>query len=298
MNASLKNWTEHIRIIGIDEFPSFLVTGKTASVLIEAGVSSLVPNILKDIETINPRAPLKYLFAAHAHADHVCGLIRLKCIQPDLCFCGSEQTGRILGKAGVINTFFKEDAAYTNYLSTKGFPLNKEQQVPVEPVVLDGILENHRIIDLGGVYIEAIDVPGHAPGGLAFFIRPDNVALISDSAGYANTATDILPLFFHHFQNTVDSLIKLKSLKPGHVALGHNVHIDGEKYTNRFFDQAISDTQKMKTGILDKMADDTNMDIIESGLAEKMLRFKMFKGFSRKKLIRFSQLLIRRVVES
>lgn len=291
-------WTQHIWILGIHEFPSFLVIGKSASALIEAGVSSLVPKILSDIEAAKPSAPLKYLIATHAHADHVCGLIKLKHIHPDLFLCGSEQTGRILGKADIMKNFSEEDVAYNKYLSANGVLSITEKRLPAEPIALDLILKDHQVMDLGDVYIEIIDVPGHAPGGTAFLIMPDNVALISDSAGYANTADDILPLFFHHFQNSVESLKKLKSLRPEYLALGHNIFIDGEKSAQRFFERAISDMQKMKTGILEKLGNNSSTDTIESDLADKMRRYGMFQSFSRETLIRFSQLLIRRAMES
>ncbi|MFO7963989.1 MAG: MBL fold metallo-hydrolase [Desulfobacterales bacterium] len=296
MNIYPLKWTANTWILGINEFPSFLVTGQSNAVLIEAGVSSLAPKILQDLNTSCPAARLTHLFAAHAHADHVCGLIRLKNTHPHLHLCGSRDTGRILEKSDIMKNFVKEDHRYTQYLSTLGVPVETDIRLAANPVSLDEFFENQGMYNLGGVSIETVAVPGHAPGGTGFLIKPDNVLLISDSAGYANTADDILPLFFHNFRRSIETLEKLQSFQAAHLGLGHNVYIDGHRNTTQFFDRAISCMHRLKADILEKMQRSSSRRV-ESDLADAMHRYGLFRSFSHEKLIRLAQLLIRRAAE-
>lgn len=291
-------WTQHVWVLGIREFPSYLVAGESGCAIIEAGVSALVPIILKGFESLGLSAPLKYLIAAHAHADHVSGLIRLKRLFPELILAGSEETARILEKEKIIQNFVREDRNYAEYLVQDGFFKGLMPQLSSGAVFVDQKYKEGEEIDLGDVHIRFVNAPGHAPGNTAFWIEPDSVALISDSAGYAKSSEDILPLFFHHYQNSIISLEKIKLMAAEHVGLGHNVIISGKDASRAFLDRAIRKTKEMKAKMVRNCdTDEKTLDFAET-LSEKMLDYGLFKSFSKEARMGFLQLLIRRSFES
>jgi 2-aminobenzoylacetyl-CoA thioesterase len=291
-------WTKHIWLLGIPEFPSFLIAGENACALIEAGVSALVPQILKGFDSIGLFAPLKFLFAAHAHADHVAGLIMLKTLYPELILAGSKETARILEKEKIIQNFGREDLMYAKYMADEGFVEDVGPALSTGPVSMDREYEEGEVIDLGNVRIQLVDAPGHAPGNTAFWIQPDNVILISDSAGYAGSEDDILPLFFHHYKNAISSLEKIKSLEADHIGLGHNVIINGKDASAAFLDRAIGKTTQMRTEIARLGCNESKTLCFIETMSEKMLDYGLFKSFSKEVRENFARLLIRRALES
>ncbi len=291
-------WTKHVWLLGIPEFPSFLIAGENACALIEAGASVLAPQILKDFDSLGLCAPLKFLFAAHAHADHVSGLIMLKTLYPELILAGAKETSRILKKEKIIQNFGREDLMYTKYLADEGFAEDVGLALPAGPVSMDREYDEGEVVDLGNVRIQMIDAPGHAPGSTAFRIQPDNAILISDSAGYAGSAEDILPLFFHDYKNAISSLEKIKSLEADHIGLGHNVIINGKDASAAFLDRAIEKTTQMRTEIAGLGCNESKTLCFIENMSKKMLDYGLFKSFSKEVRENFARLLIRRALES
>jgi 2-aminobenzoylacetyl-CoA thioesterase len=291
-------WTQHLWLLGIPEFPSFLAVGRNGCALIEAGVSALVPKILKDLESLQLSVPLRFLVAAHAHADHVSGLIRLKHLFPELILTGSGETARILKKETIIQNFKREDRMYAKYLADEGFIGVSDSVLPEDPAAIDREYPDRACIDLGNVQIRLIDAPGHAPGNSVFRIEPDNVVLISDSAGYANSDADILPLFFHHFGHAVSSLEKIKSLNADHIGLGHNVVISGRNSSLAFLDRAIQKTYEMRSAIIECSGDEAGILRYIQEMSGRMRGYGLFKSFSPEIRETYARLLFRRALES
>jgi 2-aminobenzoylacetyl-CoA thioesterase len=290
-------WTENIRLLGLREFPSFLVMGKSACAIVEGGVSALAPKILADIEGSEVSAPVKYLVAAHGHADHVMGLMELKFLNPDMVMVGSSETGSILAKEKIIRNFVQDDGMYIQYLRNGGHSLN-DAGSSLEPLKLDIIIEDQGTLNLGDVQLKFIGCPGHSPDNRVVQVEPDHAFLLSDTAGYALAGNDILPLFFYNYRGYIDGLEKIKSLKPKHIGLGHNLLISSETESLRFLDLAVNEAGIMREGILRHIQGKVPAEKMENEIADKMTRYGLFKAFSRDTLIGFSRLIIRRATET
>ena len=290
-------WTRNIWLLGVREFPSFLVVGEKACALIEAGVSVLARKLSEDINSLNLSVPLKYLIAAHAHADHVNGLIKLKQMLPDLSLVGLKETADILGKEKIIHNLINEDALYTKYLSNLGIITESIEKLSGGPMQFDLVMDHQQTLDLGNLELQFLQAPGHAPGNTVIRVKQNNAFLISDTAGYANAIDDILPLFFHNYIHYLDSLNVIKNLEPDYIGLGHNLILSGKLECMTFLDQAIRSAQEMKEQIVSDIHNRLSPEKIESALADKMVRFGLFKSFSEKTLMSLSKLLIRRAVE-
>ena len=254
--------------------------------------------LVSDIKSLNLDIPLKYLVAAHAHADHVMGLAALHQLKPGLLLMGSQKTAAILGNENIVSKFIQEDMAYEKYLSSSGIAISNHEQVSAGSVTLDQEVDRNSLLDLGDVQLKFIDAPGHAPGHMVVHVKPDNVFLISDAAGYASAKDDILPLFFHHFRHYLESLHAIKTAEPDYIGLGHNLFISGKKESLGFLENAIQATNSSKEQILGDLNKKTPAEKIESTLSAKMMHHGLFKSFAKETLMGFSKLLIRRVIET
>ncbi len=291
-----RKWTENIRMLGCQEFPYYLIIGENACAIVEGGVSALAPKVLKEFEALNLPAPLKHLVIAHAHTDHVTGLMRLKRMQPDFALTGSSDSEYILGKEKVVGNFIAEDAVYNEFMVREGIVEEVPEMLPVEPVEFDIIVNDDSIIDLGGVEMHFVSTPGHAPGATAVFVMPDNVLLISDSVGYGETEDDVFPLFFHNYSWFVESLEKLKALNPENIGLGHNLTIEGRERSRAFLDLAISESRSLKKEIDDKTASGVSSEELAYELAKRLANYGLFGYFPLDTLAGFTALIVRRAL--
>ena len=242
--------------------------------------------------------PLKYLIAAHAHADHVNGLIRLKQMLPELSLVGLKTTSEILEKEKIFNHFISEDAMYTQYLLQTDAITTAGDKLSGSPIPFDRVMADHETLDLGNLHLHFLPAPGHAPGNTIIHVEQDNALLISDTAGYANATDDILPLFFHQYADYLNSLEIVKNLEPDYIGLGHNVIITGKKDCLAFIEGAVTSARNMKSKIANDIKNSRPIEEIQNNLADKMVRYGLFQSFSRKTLMDLSGLIIRRTVEA
>ena len=95
---------------------------------------------------------VEYIIATHGHPDHVCGNRRIK-----------EATGAEIVMHEADDDFFSQDQV-KNYFSMLGL----EATPPTDIRVKDG-----DSISFGEVSLEVIHTPGHTPGGMCLYNKPD-----------------------------------------------------------------------------------------------------------------------------
>ena len=90
---------------------------------------------------------------------------------------------------------------------------------------------------------------------------------------------------------------KIKSFKPNHLGLGHNLLINSQESSQKFLDQAIIEAEQLRKMITDKIHNNTSPEKVASELADRLTHYGLFQSFSREVLIDLSNLLIRRALE-
>lgn len=101
---------------------------------------------------------VKHILLTHLHIDHVTSARWL-----------ADQTGADVCGCALDAPLGQELHEYVAYFHLK---------IDVEPLTLDRQLVEGDTIPLGDEVIQVLHVPGHSPGGLAFYL-PDNRLLIS-----------------------------------------------------------------------------------------------------------------------
>ena len=102
-----------------------------------------------------------HVLLTHLHLDHACGA-RWLADQTGADVCGSTQDAQ-------LGLEMAEQVAM--------FQLNVES----EPLILDRDLTDGDTLQLGDETIQVLHVPGHSPGGLAFYLPQSNLLISGDT---------------------------------------------------------------------------------------------------------------------
>ncbi len=95
---------------------------------------------------------VEYIIATHGHPDHVCGIRKIK-----------EATGAAIVMHEADDDFFSQ-IQVKNYFSMLGM----EASPPTDVRVTEGDL-----VSFGDVSLQVIHTPGHTPGGMCLYSKPD-----------------------------------------------------------------------------------------------------------------------------
>lgn len=136
---------DSVYYVGTEELGAYLVKGKDGAILVDAGVQENADTVAKSIASLGFNLhDVKVLLTTQAHFDRVGALARLKAL-----------TGASLlvsqGDAGVVEHGGRGDYFFgPSYY----FP----------PAHVDGIVNDGRVVSVGGVQLTAHLTPGHTKG--------------------------------------------------------------------------------------------------------------------------------------
>lgn len=123
------------------------------------------PGMMRDAERLmvtrcieEQQLNVKHILLTHQHIDHITGA-RWLANQTGADVCGSALDAQ-------LGLELPQQVAYFHI------------KVDVEPLVVDRDLHDGDTITLGDELIQVLGVPGHSPGGLAFYL-PESALLIS-----------------------------------------------------------------------------------------------------------------------
>lgn len=214
--------TDNITLI---DFKYEGVAGVGGVYLVEAGKSCLIDtgskdgavHVVKTLKELNAFPP-DYVIITHSHWDHSQGvpLLRKKAKQKQKSFetFASEKAIPLL-----------EDQSYNEVLKSKRFENIKD----VSP------LKEGDIIDLDGLSLKVIDVPGHNKDHIALLDENNKNIFLGDSIGIKVGDNAFLSPIMPPFWNTDDyfkTIEKLKKIDFESVCLNHFGYIYGDEAAN------------------------------------------------------------------
>lgn len=198
---------------------AFLVAGHDLT-LIDTGSPGSAPDIVRAVESIG-RAPeeIRHILLTHVHPDHTGGLAELK---------------RITGAAAYMHPAASEvlwgQTTCRRLIPAPGM-LNKvlcRIFMPEPPWDLDPVLIEHEVLDGDELdctgALEAVCVPGHCAGQLAFLyhFRPQNGTVLFAADAAANMFGRLgLSLAYEDLEGGLRSLARLASLHFEVACFGH-----------------------------------------------------------------------------
>jgi glyoxylase-like metal-dependent hydrolase (beta-lactamase superfamily II) len=211
--------------LGAEESGAYMLRGSGGTVLINGGLSYILPVVLAQMREfdIDPGEITKFLIL-HSHFDHVGMVPYFKRNYPAIEVLASEAAVKTFEKPKAIefiNSYNQLSAGERNE-SLKGFDL--EWRTDIEPLpVREG-----DIIDLGGVVLKIYETPGHSNCSISAYEPDAGILFASDSLGIP-FSDKLFPSMNTNIDQFLDSLEKLRPLKVNLFCADHYGYITAEE---------------------------------------------------------------------
>jgi len=261
-NTHQKDIMEHIHdrlfILGDRNMPSFLLIGDTKRALIDAGAAYFGPKYLDDLTLIlGDDLRVDYLFFTHSHFDHIGAAPFLMRRVANLTPAAHPYLFTVLTRDGAKKTIGRlnrvgcAEAVASGELHEADFDYG---------IIRPGLqLSDNDVIDLGGLTIRVVATPGHTGDSLSYYVERTGEVFTGEAAGIIpGEELYVGPEFLSSYRDYMNSLEKIRALKPTTIYTGHHTRVESRDL-DRFFQAAIRDTRNLREKI-ERYLLETGMD--------------------------------------
>jgi glyoxylase-like metal-dependent hydrolase (beta-lactamase superfamily II) len=228
-------------ILGPRRFAQWLVAGDDRLLLVDSGIDGTIAEHVTPALAELGRRPQEItdVVISHADVDHYGGNAELRRVAPDARICASANDRRWLESWAVISR-----ERYGWYRS-HGLDYDEATWTWLENAAgpdtpLDGTVSDGEILDLGGIRVEVLALPGHSPGHLGVVHRESGTAIVMDAVlgrGLYTTSDELIspPPYgsVAAYRGTVE---RLRRLKPERLGTSHYAPIEGRAAVTDFLD--------------------------------------------------------------
>lgn len=214
-----------VTMLGNYFFNLFLVRGEKRSALFETGISGICDPVISQLEHLGV-AP-DYLIPSHPHSDHITGLPGLAQRFPKARLLTGAGAKKFLTHPKAEAPLVKEDRFMSQRLENLGIRPGRPSLEKIPDLTPAKEIGTTTQLDLGGVTLELIPVPGHSPGNLLGNVKEEKILFCSDSLGFHFPGRGFWPLFFTGAAPYLSTLERISHLSPEMVCPAHQGPLKG-----------------------------------------------------------------------
>ncbi len=171
--------------------------------------------------------------------DGACAWLEQRCITPTLLLLTHGHFDHVPDLAKIKRRFGCKIGCHADtvpMISDPEFFRSYGFQLEIEPAEPDFLIEETTDMDLAGAKFDVLEVPGHSPGSLCFYSRPDGLLVVGDVLFAGGVGRWDLPggdadLLFSGIKRKLFPLADSVTVLPGH---GPTTTIGHERETNPF----------------------------------------------------------------
>ncbi|MBN1631256.1 MAG: MBL fold metallo-hydrolase [Thermoleophilia bacterium] len=264
---------DRITAIGISEYPAYVIQGTHRTLMIDSGVNHLGPLYLSSLaDLLGNVSRLDYLLLTHSHYDHVGSAGYLRRFIPGLKIGAHERVAELVRKPSVLERMDRLSASHDELLRHN--PAGED--VTTGPFEIDVTLKQDDEIDLRGLTCIVYETPGHTRDSLAFYFPEIKALFPGDATGVLRTGpgTPLQVEFVASYQDYVDSLRLMVSLRPECVCLPHNWVLTHEDATE-FLAYSLAETSRYRA-FIERCLEEAGGDV--EGAIERLLHVHFGPG--------------------
>jgi glyoxylase-like metal-dependent hydrolase (beta-lactamase superfamily II) len=278
-------------VVGNYYFDLYLVKGEQASALIEVGVSAIVDDVIRQLDSFGVSPT--FLVVTHPHTDHVTGLDGLKERYPYSLVVAAEGAPEFLSHPKAGQVMAPEDRHMAEFLASEGI---KPGRPPIEepPSLINCLIaKDGDEMDLGGLTLRFIGVTGHAPGKIVVHIPEIDALILSDSLGFRYPGRGFFPLFLTNYADFIHTLDRLRDLRPKIVGVAHQGPLM-EAEIDQAFEAAKREAVELRNSII---RDSRDFDDVAADVFNKYYKDEC-TIYTRDNIMNCAKLVVRRALES
>jgi glyoxylase-like metal-dependent hydrolase (beta-lactamase superfamily II) len=289
--------SDRVYLLGSYEFNIYLVRGEKCA-LIEGGVSTQFPFLLKQLEYLNvsPR-DIDYLIVLHSHADHIMTFPLLQETFPWVQVAASVKSEKSFNDERLVGKFKESDLWIAQSLFKAGLGDGMVHQSSSLCFPMNLSFKEGDQIDLGnGVKLRVLETQGHSPDGISLYFEDDGVLFVSDTVGLYYPPDYIKPNYFYNMAIHEASLQRIKNIRAKVLCKGHQGVVRGEMEVQDYIQMAFNGIEKFKKYVREALnAGREKNDLSKEFTDAYQSGISAF--FSWESNFRLTQLLIKRTLE-
>lgn len=229
--------------LGREESGSYVLEGNDCSILINGGLSYILPDVLKQMKEFGIDAgKIKKFLILHSHFDHIGIVPYFKRTYPGIEAFASKRAWEILAMPKAINianTFSKSVAEKMNAAAgLEKYDLDWRDDFTGTTLV------EGDTIDLGGRKLQIMETPGHTGCSISAY-EPGLKALFPSDAMGIPFKDIVFPSANTDFTQYQQTLERYKPLAVNYMCADHYGYVTGEEAA-RFTDMTIQEARNLR----------------------------------------------------
>jgi glyoxylase-like metal-dependent hydrolase (beta-lactamase superfamily II) len=229
-------------ILGLRRFAQWLVVGDEKLLLVDSGIAgTIAEHVVPALAELGRRPEeVTDVVVTHADVDHYGGNAELRCLAPQARIRASDHDRTWIESWDVISRErygwyrghgLDYDEATWTWLENAAGPDTE----------LDGTVADAEVIDLGGIEVEVVALPGHSPGHVGVVHRESGTAIVMDAVLGRGlyTADDVLisPPPYGSVSAYRGTIRRLRDIAPARLGTSHYAPIEGRAAVDAFLDE-------------------------------------------------------------
>jgi len=255
--------------LGRKESGLYLLEGPRESMLISAGISFILGDVLAQMKTFGiDQKKIKSLLILHSHFDHVGTVPYFKRTYPEIDVYASPRAWGILAMPKAIETMnaFSRMVAVQEGLQDVLANYDTEWRDDVTGKnVADG-----DVLTVDGMEVRIMETPGHSSCSIAAYIPSLRTLLPSDGGGIP-IDDDIFPSGNSNYTQYQQSLEKMKDLEVDYYCADHYGYISGDE-ARKYTQQTIAAAGQLRTQIEEIYKNTGDIESSAKILTEELFR--------------------------
>lgn len=205
----------------------YLLEGNDSSMIISGGMSYIIPDVLRQFEEFGiDEGRIKKILILHSHFDHVGIIPFFKRRHREIEIYISERGWEILQMEKAINTINEFSRNVTKRMGREW--VYSQYDLDWREDVMGKSVREGGQIDLGGLRISILEIPGHSSCCIAAYIPELKVLFPTDGGGIPFDET-IVTSGNSNYTKYQESLERLKDLEVEVYCADHYGYVAGEE---------------------------------------------------------------------
>lgn len=255
--------------LGRKESGMYLLEGQHESMLISAGISFILGDVLAQMKTFGIDAKkIKSLLILHSHFDHVGTVPYFKRTYPEIDIYASQRAWDILTMPKAIETM---NAFSLMVAASQGFQdvLSKYDTEWRNDIVGKTVADGD-VLAVDGMEVRIMETPGHSSCSITAYI-PSLKTLLPSDAGGIPIDDAIFPSGNSNYTQFQQSLEKMKDLEVDYYCADHYGYISGEE-ARHYTQQTIEAASQLRAQIVEIYNKSHDIESSAKILTEELFR--------------------------